>query len=112
MGRFTPNEAALQVLLASEQGPVGHGLVEMAQAIVDMAEDNIDIIMWRVPSDVSRAVDYEYFEDTASVAIGIRSEGTISEYLAEKEDREHVWLTPALEEELRDFDLDDFDPIG
>lgn len=93
----TLNESALRALLESERGPIGQEIRKRAETVVEVARQNVNVIMARSPINVSPDVDFEIRPDLSAV-IGIRNTGSITQYLAAKEGREHVWLTPALAE--------------
>lgn len=93
----TLHEDAIRNLLSSE-GPVGEHIQERALRVAIAAQANARIIMHRKP-DVVNAIDVA-FDSEGQATIGIRDEGSISRYLAEKEARERVWLVPALAAEF------------
>lgn len=93
------NERALFELLEAEDGPVGRLVRQKAEAVAAAARARAAVIMHRLP-EVVEAIDVEQTGTTA--VVGIRDQGEISRYLADKESREHVWLLPAVEEVFRD----------
>jgi hypothetical protein len=96
------NEQALYRLLESPDGPVGQLVERKAAEITQTARQNAAAIMHRQPSVVS-AIDYTMTAGTEAV-IGIRNEGPISEYLAEKAVREGQagWLLRAVRDAINE----------
>ena len=94
---FEINEAALVALLESHEGPVGRLVEQKAQEVTAAAQRNAATIMHRYPEVVS-AIDYE--QHGTEAVVGIRDEGSISEYLAAKAAREgdQGWLRRAVTE--------------
>ena len=92
------NEQALAALLHSREGPVGRLVEHKAQEVTAAARRNAAVIMHRQPSVVS-AINYQMVSGTEAV-VGIRDEGSISEYLAAKAVREgeQGWLHQAVTE--------------
>lgn len=76
------NQAALALLLETQDGPVGLLVRRQAEQVTENAKANARIIMTRYPS-AADAVGFSIGEDLQAV-IGVRNEGSISEYLADK----------------------------
>lgn len=88
-------------LTAQPEGPTGREMEQIAKEIVDVAQDNAAVIMHKLVStnpEVLNSIDF--VRRGREVRIGIRNEGPVSRYLAGKENREHIWLTPAVEQVL------------
>lgn len=102
------NEAALQLLLRSEAGPVGKLTIAATALVRERAEANAKVIMHSQPQfvDVGSRVDVGVRGPEGRV--GISGEGSISEYLNAKAEREKGsggpgdWLASSLDV-LRDF---------
>ena len=90
----TLNFPALEALLETEQGPVGRDIAQRTERIILDARRRVNIIMARSPVPISQAVDSVQV-GTRSI-IGIRDQGKIAHYLADKETRELVWLIPSI----------------
>jgi hypothetical protein len=86
------NDIAIEALV-QDAGVRSHMAGE-AQKVVDLARERAAVIMHRYPK-VVEAIDFT-IDDHGRAIVGIRDEGSISRYLAEKEGREHVWLEPAV----------------
>ena len=95
------NEGALKRLLETEQGPVGREIRRRAEEVVVRARQNVGFIMARSAVAISQDVGFALGPDLTAI-IGIRNTGRQTEYLAAKEVREAVWLTPALAEVFPD----------
>lgn len=76
------NQAALTVMLESREGPVGRLVQRRAEAAAVAAVGNARTIMWRKPG-AADAVDMA-MDDQLHAVIGIRDQGSISQYLADK----------------------------
>jgi hypothetical protein len=76
------NEVALTALLDAQDGPVGLLVQRRAAATAEVAKANARIIMTRYPP-AAEAVGYSIGENLQAV-IGIRDEGSMSQYLADK----------------------------
>lgn len=90
------NEAALQALLGSREGPLGQFVERQAQQVVDNAKTNARIIMHRFPP-AAEAIDVAITEDLRAI-IGIKDEGSMSRYLAAKAAKPgETWFISALQ---------------
>jgi len=95
----TLNEPALHRLLDARDGPVGRDLQQRADGVVNRAQVRVAIIMARSPVRVENDVGLVIEENPLRAVIGIRETGSITRYLARKEQREGgAWLVPSLRE--------------
>ena len=88
-------------LTAQPEGPTGREMEQIAEEIVAQAQDNASIIMHKLVSvhpEVLQSIDF--VRRGREIRIGIRDEGPVSRYLVGKENREHIWLAPAVDEVL------------
>lgn len=99
MGKVTLNELALQNLLESATGAVGQEIERRAQLVVDLAREEVEVVMHRNPGwgDV---VDY-VMEDGNIAVIGFKDSPPSNQpptytYLGNKEIREGRFLEDAL----------------
>jgi hypothetical protein len=99
-------DSAIQAMFRNPLGPVARDIERRAQAVVEEAryggpKGGINGIMGRF-RDVQQLVDsvgYELVEGPLGIeaVVGLQGKGSITDYLNEKEHREHVWLVPALQ---------------
>lgn len=76
------NEAAIELLLDSELGPVGREVRQRAEEVVQNARQGVRDIMASSMVDPSNAVDLQMIGSTA--VVGIRDEGRVTQYLDQK----------------------------
>ena len=93
------NEAALNFLLESPDGPVGRDLERRVINITQLVRDNATKILEQMPPEI---VGYEIVngDDGLAAIIGVQGAGRWSSYLAAKEAREAVVFAPALQQGL------------
>ena len=95
------NETVLRALLETREGPVGRDLERRAVNVTAAARLNAQGILARMtPAQAEQAIEYRIGNDAEGLfaTIGVDpDQGSFSDYLARKEQREHVWLEPALE---------------
>lgn len=101
MGTINQRNAAQ--LLFSLRSPVFETLDDLGQELVHAARANAGEIMRNFSGNTDallEAIDYEIIQTgfLLELRVGIHDEGPITRYLADKEDREHSWLQPALDE--------------
>src|SRR5688572_9879758 len=94
----TLNEAALERLLDSPDGPVGRRVQQLSQAIVLDAQQNVRAYFGNAPGvTADQDVDYEMIDGSTAV-IGIREVGNKSRRLAAAQEQGKVnWLLSAFE---------------
>lgn len=90
-------------LTALPEGPTGREMDQIAQQIVEAAQENAAEILPNLVRQAPEVLnDIDFVRRGREIRIGIRpapgSEGRVARYLASKENREHIWLTPAVEE--------------
>jgi len=98
----TLNEAAISRFFSDPSGPLAQDIERRAQNVTNLARQNAQLIIESFP--VSSMIGYrmEQGPDGIQAVIGVTEDGRMARYLDEKEQRERIWLTPA----LRDgFDL-------
>lgn len=91
-------------LTAQPEGPTGRQMERIAEEIVEEARENAGRILHRLV-DIHPEVLHtiQFARHGREIRVGIRPDrpagsNNIAFYLASKEEREHVWLTPAVEE--------------
>lgn len=92
-------------LTAQPEGPTGREMEQIAKEIVEVAQENAAEILPKLVSVAPTVLDdIDFVRRGREIRIGIRAatgpEGRIARYMAAKENREHIWLTPAVEEVL------------
>ena len=97
------NQRNMNTLLFSLRNPVYEKLDDLGQELVQLAQQNVGEIMRNYSGNTELllgAIDYEIIEAgfLLELRVGIHDEGPITRYLADKEDREHSWLQPALDQ--------------
>lgn len=96
------NQRQMTVLF-STVGPVEQLLEFRTREVVALAQDNVREIMRNFQGNIESIlddIDYEIIVEgtTIEAIVGIRANDKIAQYLADKEDREQVWLLPAVEQ--------------
>lgn len=92
----TLNQAALELLLNTEDGPVGRFVAEQAEIVVDEARQNVREYYRKAPS-LTVAENVNYVMDGSSAIIGIEEDRRKSKYLAQIQSQGRIpWLTDAL----------------
>lgn len=96
------NEAAISAFFRNPEGAVARNIEARAQNVTTLAQRNARVIMHSFAGDIGIGYRMEQGADGIQAVIGIQDQGKVASYLSEKEERERVWLVPA----LRDgFDL-------
>ena len=108
MARARVNKPNMIFLTSSEQGPVGLDIKFFAEDVVENARDNVREVLRNYTGDIESvlgAIGYEIVQGPTGIEafIGIRDTGAITNYLAEKEDKEGVWLAAALAEAKAEY---------
>ena len=94
----TLNEAALQALLDTPEGPVGQEVQRKAEATREAIQERVGVILWNAPP--SSQPTCEMRQEGASVILGFTDEGSMARYLVEKKAHEtppRGWVRVSLE---------------
>ncbi len=91
------NEAAISNFFRNPDGPVARDIERRAPNVTDLAVQLTSRILPEYPVEDIIGYRMEQGEDGIQAAVGIIDVGRIPDYLSEKEERERVWLRPALQ---------------
>ena len=96
------NEAAISAFFRNPEGPVARNIETRAQRVAQLAQQNARVIMQRYAGDAGSFIGYRLEQGAEGIqaVVGIQDQGKIASYLSEKEERERVWLVPALRDGL------------
>ena len=96
------NEAAITAFFRNPEGAVARNIEQRAQNVTLLAQRNARVIMQRYSGDAGSLIGYRMEQGAEGIqaVVGIQDQGKIASYLSEKEERERVWLVPALRDGL------------
>ena len=98
------NLRRIYTLTAQPEGPTGREMEKIAEEIVEVAQENATDILFNLVSKHPEILNtIQFTRRGREIVVGIRpdksfEDGPAAYYLASKEQREHIWLTPAVEE--------------
>lgn len=98
MGNLVFNEAALNFLLQDPDGPVGRKTERSANQIAGNYDAVVNIIWQNQDQDLRPAAEYTVGNGAEGLeaVIGFPDQGRVSQYMAEKFERESDWIVPGL----------------